>query len=124
MVSPDIQRIYHMRAYCERVAETIERYGNDFEIFTSDGDFYDSISMKIMQIGELSTGLTDDFRHETQDEIQWKAIRGMRNFFAHSYRKMNKKIIWDAATEDVPELLAFCKKVLEKAQIEQEPPIE
>ena len=120
MVSPDMQRIYHMKAYCEKVAATIERYGCDFETFTSDGDYYDSVSMKIMQIGELSTGLTEEFRDETQDEIQWKAIRGMRNFFAHSYRKMNKKVIWAAATDDVPALLEFCKKILGQAQIEQE----
>jgi uncharacterized protein with HEPN domain len=119
MASPDMQRIYHIRNYCDKIAATIERYGNDFEIFSVDGDYFDSVSMKLMQIGELSVGLSDEFRAETQGEIQWQAIRGMRNFFAHSYRKMNKQTIWEAATQDVPELLAFCNRKLEQAEIQQ-----
>lgn len=54
MANPDIQRIQHIKKYCERIAKTIERYGHDYDIFLSDDDYFDSISMKIMQIGELA----------------------------------------------------------------------
>ncbi len=56
MANPDIQRIQHIKKYCERVAKTIECYGHDYDIFLSDDDYFDSISMKIMQIGELAGG--------------------------------------------------------------------
>ena len=39
-------------------------------------------------------------------------IRGMRNLFAHTYATMDKEIIWDVATNDIPYLLAFCTKYI------------
>jgi len=95
MNSGDMQRIFHIKTYCEDIAETIERFGRDYAIFTSDKDYFKSISMSMMQIGELSAGLSDDFRIETQDQMQWGAMKGMRNLFAHAYASMNKEVIWE-----------------------------
>jgi len=112
MDSPDIQRIRHILLYCEKVAATIQRYGNDYATFSTDGDYFDSVSMKLLQIGELSAGLSEEFKERTREQMQWGALRGMRNMFAHAYAKMNKETVWEAATLDVPGLQCFCEKVL------------
>ena len=112
MISPDVQRIQYMREYCERIDKTVKRYGRDYEIFISDGDYFDSVSMKIMQIGELAGGLSEKFRERTESRIQWSSIRGMRNLFAYTYASMDKKVIWDAAVQDVPRLLLFCDEII------------
>lgn len=93
MADSDLQRIQHISKYCERIAKTIERYGHDYDKFSSDDDYFDSISMKIMQIGEPAGGLSDDFKDKTRGQMQWGMIRGMRNLFAHTYAKMDKIII-------------------------------
>lgn len=118
MVNPDIQRLQHIKNYCERIGKTIERYGHDFDIFLSDGDYYDSVSMKIMQIGELAGCLSDNFKEKTKEKMQWGMIRGMRNLFAHTYATMDKDIIWDVATIDIPILLNFCIGVINEADQE------
>jgi len=112
MNSGDMQRIFHIKTYCEDIAETIERFGRDYAIFTSDKDYFKSISMSMMQIGELSAGLSDDFRIETQDQMQWGAMKGMRNLFAHAYASMNKEVIWESANRDIVGVLKFCDKIL------------
>ena len=33
MVNSDIQRVYHIKTYCEDVAETIARFGDSFDVF-------------------------------------------------------------------------------------------
>ena len=114
MANPDIQRIRHIREYCGGIAKTLERYGCVYETFISDGDYFDSVSMKIMQIGELANGLSDEFREKTKNQMQWGAIRGMRNLFAHAYAGMDKKVVWDAAVRDVSELLLFCDEIIER----------
>jgi len=38
MNSGDIQRIYHIKEYCEEIAETIERFGRDYDTFSQDRD--------------------------------------------------------------------------------------
>ena len=112
MVSSDMQRIRHIREYCERIAKTVKRYGDDYDTFISDGDYFDSVSMKVMQIGELAGGLSDEFREKTSNQMQWGAIRGMRNLFAHAYAGMDKQIVWDVAVRDVPGLLHFCNEII------------
>jgi len=50
--------------------------------------------------------------------MQWGLIRGMRNMFAHTYAKMDKKSIWDVAINSVPSLLRFCDNIIEKSEQE------
>jgi len=114
MKSSDFQRLWYIKGYAEGIAATIARFGNDFGIFSRDSDYYDSISMKLMQIGELCVGLSDEFKEAAKDKLQWGAIRGMRNYFAHNYISMDKSIIWDTATIDAPIILSFCDEVIAK----------
>lgn len=72
--------------------------------------------MSIMQIGELSISLSDEFKDATREKMQWGLVRGMRNMFAHTYAKMDKTIIWDVATKDIPTLLRFCDSVIESSK--------
>ena len=66
----------------------------------------------ILQIGELGNGLSEQYRSDTADRIQWRSIRGMRNLVAHSYGSMSKEIIWLTATTDIPSLKRFCEDQL------------
>lgn len=43
MMSPDLQRILRIRDYCLEIQKTISRYGNDFQIFDSDGDIREAL---------------------------------------------------------------------------------
>ena len=58
MMSPDLQRIQHIKEYCIAIGKTIARYGDSFEIYAADADFQRSVSFSILQIGELSGGLS------------------------------------------------------------------
>lgn len=110
----DIQRLRHIRRYCEDIASFIERFGKNFETFTEDRAYSNAVSMCILQIGELANGLSDEFREETKEEMPWGMIRGMRNWLAHAYAQMDESTIWETATNDIPGLLAFCNRVIDK----------
>lgn len=108
MPSPDLQRIARIHDYCDEIRKTIDRYGQSFEIFDADGDYQRSICFSILQIGELSGGLSQEYREATAERIQWGPIKGMRNMVAHSYGSMSRSIIWETATMDIPKLALFC----------------
>lgn len=112
MLSPDLQRIAHIRDYCIEIENTIQRYGKSFEAFSLDIDYQKSVSFSILQIGELSGKLSEEFREKTSNLVPWSAVRGMRNLFAHNYGSMSRDTIWRTANEDIPELLKFCNGVL------------
>ena len=112
MMSPDLQRVKHIRDYCIEVEKTIARYGASFEIFDIDADYQRSVSFCILQIGELSGGLSAEYRQATASRVQWGPIKGMRNLVAHNYGSMSRDIIWETATVDIPVLKEFCDEQL------------
>ena len=114
MRQPDLQRIQHILDYCNAIEKTVQRYGNSFEIFDQDEDFQRSVSFSILQIGELSGGLSEDYRKKTSSRIQWGPIKGMRNMVAHSYGSMDRQVIWETANMDIPTLKQFCEEQLEE----------
>ena len=38
MLPPDLQRLEHIRDYCDEIQKTISRYGKSFELFDADAD--------------------------------------------------------------------------------------
>lgn len=112
MTQPDRQRIQHMLDYCEEIQKTIRRYGEGFSAFDQDADYQRSVAFCILQIGELSGGLSESYRKETGGQIPWGPMKGMRNLVAHSYGSMNRRIIWETATADIPKLKRFCEEQL------------
>lgn len=108
MLPPDLQRLEHIRDYCDEIQKTIARYGKSFDIFDADADYQRSVSFCILQIGELSSRLSPEYREATADRIQWGPIKGMRNLVAHSYGSMSRDIIWETAVTDIPVLRRFC----------------
>ncbi len=112
MLSPDLQRIEHIRDYCVEIEKTIQRYGNSFQTFDQDSDYQRSISFCILQIGELGGRLSQEYREATASRVQWGPIKGMRNLVAHSYGSMSRDIIWETAVTDIPALREFCEEQL------------
>lgn len=118
MMSPDMQRIARIYDYCVLVEKTISRFGNSFEVYDSDLDFQHSIAFSIFQIGELGGRLTPEYRETTATRVQWGPMKSMRNWFAHGYGSMDRAMIWETATIDIPALKAFCEEELAKAREE------
>ena len=71
-----------------------------------------SVSFSILQIGELSGGLSAEYRQATANRVQWGPMKAMRNLVAHNYGRMDQAIIWETATVDIPALLQFCEEQL------------
>ena len=111
MKDSDISRISHIKKYCEDIADAIQVFGEDYKIFEDNIHFVNSVSMSIMQIGELTAGLSQEFK--SKNHLLWGPMKAMRNLFAHAYSSMNREIIWDTAVNDIPSLLHFCDKILQ-----------
>ena len=95
--------------HCERIGEDMELLGKTYSAFLSNNTFRDSVSMNILQIGELVGLLSDDFKANTQSQMPWNQIRAMRNMFAHDYGNMSAEKIWQTASTDIPALHSFCE---------------
>jgi len=104
-----------MKQYCDDIAGFIKRFG-DYEQLITDKAYHSAVSMCILQIGELSNGLSNEFREETKESMQWGLIRGMRNWIAHSYHEVDNDIIWETISNSIPLLAEFCDEVLSQVK--------
>lgn len=108
----DISILEHIVSHCNKIQASIERFGNNFGSFVNDSDFIDSVSMNLLQIGELSGKLSAEYVSKTSDSMSWRSIKCMRNMFAHDYGSMDIERIWETAIEDIPQLKSFCENEL------------
>lgn len=93
-------------------ADTRTGYGNSFEVYAADVDYQRSVSFSILKIGELSGGLSAQYRQATANRVQWGPMKAMRNLVAYNYGRMDQAIIRETATVDIPALLQFCQEQL------------
>lgn len=113
----DLNILKHILEYCGRIEESIAFFGDDYEKFKDNHIYKDAVALCILQIGELSGVLTDEFK-ETYNGMPWKQIKALRNIVAHRYGSIDASLIWDIMKNDVPALEAYCQKIFGKCENE------
>lgn len=71
--------------------------------FCSNEILVDSMMFRLIQISENSEKLTEKFKEEHKD-IQWRAMKGLRNRIVHEYGAVDLTIIYDTLRKDIPKL--------------------
>ena len=121
MLPPDLPRLEHIRDYCCRIQKSLLRHKHSTEEFHADEEFQQSVAFSVLQIGELCNGLSEEYRRSTCDQIQWNAIRGLRNIIVHAYGSIKLNILWDVVMTDIPALKQFCDEQLSAMEYSEEP---
>lgn len=83
-----------------RIAEYIEGY--DFERFKRDYKTVDAVIRNFEIIGEASKKLDLKIK-ERYPDVPWKEMYYLRNRISHEYFGVDYEIIWDVATNYLPE---------------------
>lgn len=105
--------VAHILRYCNQIDEAHRDFGSSKERFEISATYQNAVSMCILQIGELVNRLSDEFK-DSNAQIPWRKIRGMRNYVAHEYGTIDLEIVWYVSTVSVRELGQFCKEYLAK----------
>lgn len=92
-----------MIRYCDEIAQILEKHHFAKEDFENNTEFQFASGMCIIQIGELVARLDEDFVKRHSD-VPWRQIKGMRNIYAHDYDVIGNDTVWEAITEEIPEL--------------------
>lgn len=101
----------HIVGYCRQIDEAVARFGDDYEVFREDAAYKNATALCVLQIGELTTHLPDDFKKKYSG-VPWAQVRGMRNVVAHSYGTIDTETLWETITQDIPDLENYCQTVL------------
>ncbi len=110
----DNQILEKIVKYCEEIEFSHNEYDRSFECFCRNSTYRNSVALCLLQIGELTNKLSEEFRI-SHPEIPWRAIRGMRNVVAHEYGNIDAETVWETAENGTSELKAFCEKQLKNS---------
>lgn len=102
--------------YCLEIKETHQYFKQDKEIFMNEkcGFIYrNSVTMPILQIGELARMLSEEFLNE-YTKIPWKLIMRMRDMVAHHYGSLDYEIVWNTSMSDIPQLYQGIEEIVGK----------
>jgi uncharacterized protein with HEPN domain len=96
-------------AAAEAVAEFIA--GLEAEDFYQDHKSQSAVLQKLIVIGEAAARLSENFKTR-HPEIEWRDIVAFRNILVHAYFSVQLEIVWETATQDVPELYRQVSQIL------------
>jgi uncharacterized protein with HEPN domain len=85
--------------------------GISFEDFVNDEKTKRAVAMTLINIGELTRLLSDEFKKSMPD-IPFKAIMALRNVAAHGYEELRFDDVWKMVKTNIPELDNKFKKML------------
>jgi uncharacterized protein with HEPN domain len=93
-------RLEHIRDCIAKVEYLSGRLHN-YDNFEKQWIEQDAIIRNLEIIGEASVHVSDDLKGKYAD-VDWKEMRGMRNFVTHQYFGVSLTIIWDIVVNDIP----------------------
>ena len=74
----------------------------------------EAVFYNITIIGEAARHVPDEVA-QRYPEIEWAAIRGMRNNLVHEYFGSDLAIVWDTIQHDIPALVPKLGEILREA---------
>ena len=99
--------INHIFEYTEHI-QSIEDLINDSRT-------YDAVQMNFIIFGQSASKLSDNLKKQLS-HIDWRAIRGFRNFVAHDYFGVDENIVWSAIKFHLPQLKVDLEKLIEDSK--------
>ena len=109
MLDRNIERIRLIKNHCDRI---IEKSNNiNLDEFKLNKDIQDIVLFNLLQIGELSKSLTQEFINK-YNKVPWKQIKGTRDVIVHGYESMNYENIYYTMKIDIAKLNDYCVEIL------------
>jgi uncharacterized protein with HEPN domain len=85
-----------------RIREGVE--GVTKEAFLKEWMRHSAIVRQIEIVGEATKRLSEEFRN-SQPEIPWRSMAGMRDVVIHGYDHVDLEEVWKVAETDIPKLI-------------------
>ena len=105
-------RLEHVVEYSDHIAEYLMGY--DFDRFLGDRRTVDAVERCLERIAEAIVQIGPETISAMNMAVPLHEVRGLGNRLRHEYRRIDKRLIYDTARDDVPALRAAALRALDK----------
>ena len=109
MTKDDLVYINHILERSQKIVEFTA--GMTESDFIKDEKTQSAVIRELEVIGEASKRISENYRN-TNTNIPWKLMAGMRDVLIHDYEGVDALMVWDTIQKSVPELVENLKKVV------------
>jgi len=101
----------HIREAAKQATSYAE--GMAKEDFLADRRTQQAVILNLIIVGEAATKLMDQYPEvvASHPDIEWRAMRGMRNRIAHGYYDINLDVVWETLATALPDLVTRLDRV-------------
>lgn len=102
----------HMRQAVQDALSFVEGLSKDE--FLADKRTQQAVIMSLLIVGEASTKVMEGYASfvQTNADLPWRSMRGMRNRLAHGYFEINLDVVWDTVQTALPALQSQLDRLL------------
>ncbi|GJQ61114.1 MAG: DUF86 domain-containing protein [Melioribacteraceae bacterium] len=86
--------------------------GMSYTDFAADEKTQYALIRAIEVIGEASKKVSDEVKANFSF-VPWKEMSGMRDKLIHDYFGVDEEVVWNTATQDLPELKKYINEILD-----------
>jgi len=113
MDDKNVRMIKKIIDYSEKILTYCNALSKD--TFLGDDMLVEACVFNIIQIGEATRQLSDDFMAKYAN-IPWDKIYGLRNRIVHDYEGIDLPLIWDIICNDLLDLIRQLNTILEDSK--------
>ncbi|MCP3734674.1 DUF86 domain-containing protein [Sphingomonas sp. RP10(2022)] len=95
-------RLEHVVEYADHIAEYLTGY--DVDRFLGDRKTVDAVERCLERIAEAIVQIGAEEMVTMRIPVPWNEVRGLGNRLRHEYRRIDKRLIFDTARNDIPPL--------------------
>ena len=116
MLSPDLQRIKHIRDYCVDVEGRLLVTETPLTSLIMTPTISALFRSACCRLVNSAVGCLSSTSSQPPNMFSGGPIKGMRSLIAHNYGSMSRDIIWETASVDIPAQKNFCEEQLSAAE--------
>jgi len=97
--------------HCLNIEDFNKRFDGSYKTLLSDLAYLQAIVFSIVQIGENAKNLSSQFIIKYSG-IPWSDLCKTRDKITHHYDGIDKELVWEIVSVNIPELKSYCEKIL------------
>jgi uncharacterized protein with HEPN domain len=119
-VIDDITRLHHIH---DAASKAIQFIKTKKRVELETNEMLGFALVRLMEIiGEAATGISEELKRK-YPQIAWRQMWGMRNRLIHGCFEVNRDIIWETVTKELPSLTRQIKQVIDNESASSSPQV-